>query len=173
MHASLVLYPRIISTSFITGTGFIKCMPITCSGRLVAAAILVIEIDEVLEASMVAGWHIASSCLNIFSLISMFSVAASTTKSESLHISSAVLVLRLARVAALASSVRLPLATIRSRFLVMVASALSSAGCATSTRLTVNPFIANTWAIPLPIVPAPITETFFIAITIDFADVKI
>ena len=30
-----------------SGTGFIKCMPATLSGRLVAAAILVIEILEV------------------------------------------------------------------------------------------------------------------------------
>ena len=28
--------PRTISTSFISGTGFMKCMPITCSGRRVA-----------------------------------------------------------------------------------------------------------------------------------------
>ena len=31
------------STSFINGTGFMKCMPMTCSGRLVAAAILVMR----------------------------------------------------------------------------------------------------------------------------------
>ena len=32
------------------GTGFIKCMPITFSGLEVAAAILVIEIEDVLVA---------------------------------------------------------------------------------------------------------------------------
>ena len=40
------------STSCITGTGFMKCMPITFSGRLVAAASLVIEIELVLVARM-------------------------------------------------------------------------------------------------------------------------
>jgi len=48
---------------------------------LVTAAILVIEIDEVLEAKMVSLGQILSSSLKILSLISAFSVAASTTKS--------------------------------------------------------------------------------------------
>ena len=30
--------PRITSTSFMTGTGFMKCIPMNRSGRLVAAA---------------------------------------------------------------------------------------------------------------------------------------
>ena len=47
--------PRMTSTSFITGTGFMKCMPMTLSGRLVAAPSFVIEIDEVFEARMRAG----------------------------------------------------------------------------------------------------------------------
>ena len=38
-----------ISTSFIIGTGFIKCIPITFAGRVVTEAIFVIEIDEVFE----------------------------------------------------------------------------------------------------------------------------
>ena len=38
------------STSFMTGTGFMKCNPITRLGRLVSAAISVIGNDEVLEA---------------------------------------------------------------------------------------------------------------------------
>ena len=44
--------PRMTSTSVITGTGFMKCMPMTLSGRFVAAAIFVIEIDDVFEARM-------------------------------------------------------------------------------------------------------------------------
>ena len=43
--SSDVASPRMISTSFITGTGFMKCIPITCSGRFVRAAISVIEIE--------------------------------------------------------------------------------------------------------------------------------
>ena len=39
-----------ISTSCITGTGFMKCIPITCAGRLVRAAISVMEIELVFDA---------------------------------------------------------------------------------------------------------------------------
>jgi hypothetical protein len=42
--------PRISSTSAIRGTGLKKCMPMKRSGRAVAAASAVIEIDEVLVA---------------------------------------------------------------------------------------------------------------------------
>ena len=57
MHSSVaasidsgdVAWPRISSTSVISGTGFMKCMPSTLSGRVVAAPSSVIEIDEVFE----------------------------------------------------------------------------------------------------------------------------
>jgi len=39
-----------ISMSFITGTGFMKCIPMTFSGLLVIAAIFVKEIEEVFDA---------------------------------------------------------------------------------------------------------------------------
>lgn len=70
-----------ISTSFMIGTGFIKCMPITFSARFVTAAILVIGIELVFEAKIVFSGQISSSCLKRSSLIFSFSVAASTTKS--------------------------------------------------------------------------------------------
>jgi len=41
-----------ISINFITGTGFIKCIPITLSGLLLTAANFVIEIEEVFDASI-------------------------------------------------------------------------------------------------------------------------
>ena len=47
--------PRISSTSSISGTGFMKWMPMKRSGRSVAAASRVIEIDEVLVATMRLG----------------------------------------------------------------------------------------------------------------------
>ena len=53
--SSEVACPRITSTSAISGTGFMKCMPMTFSGRRVAAPSLVIEIDDVLEARMASG----------------------------------------------------------------------------------------------------------------------
>ena len=50
--SSSVAMPRISSTSSISGTGFMKCMPMKCSGRSVVEARRVIEIDEVLVASI-------------------------------------------------------------------------------------------------------------------------
>ena len=48
------------STSFITGTGFIKCIPITCGGLFVALASCVIEMEEVLLAIIAYGLRILS-----------------------------------------------------------------------------------------------------------------
>lgn len=48
--AGEVCSPGMISTNFITGTGFIKCIPITCSGLVVEEAIFVIEMDDVFVA---------------------------------------------------------------------------------------------------------------------------
>ena len=53
--ASSVRSPRTTSTSFMTGTGFMKCIPTTRPGRDVRAAIAVIEIDDVLDARMDSG----------------------------------------------------------------------------------------------------------------------
>ena len=49
--AGEVCSPGMISTNFITGTGFIKCIPITCSGLVVEEAIFVMEMDDVLVAN--------------------------------------------------------------------------------------------------------------------------
>ena len=62
------------------GTGFIKCIPITISGRDVTAPIWVIEIEDVFVAKIVSPGHASSSSLNILSFKSKFSVAASTTR---------------------------------------------------------------------------------------------
>lgn len=59
--AKLVARPGMTSTNFITGTGFMKCMPITRSALLldsaltVDAPIFVIEIEEVFVARMALG----------------------------------------------------------------------------------------------------------------------
>ncbi len=75
--------PRTISTSFISGTGFMKCMPITRSGRPDAAASLVIEIDDVFDAKMASSFTQSPSALMMPSLSSSFSGAASITTSHS------------------------------------------------------------------------------------------
>jgi hypothetical protein len=54
-----------------------KCMPITASGREVAAAILVMEMEEVLVARITPGCAISSKSRKSCSLRSTFSVAAS------------------------------------------------------------------------------------------------
>jgi hypothetical protein len=59
-----------ISTSAIIGTGLKKCMPMNLSARLVAAASLVMEIDEVFEAMITSGPTMPSTCLRILSLSS-------------------------------------------------------------------------------------------------------
>ena len=47
--------PRMISTSFISGAGYMKCSPMKRSGRSVTEARRVIEMEEVLDASRVWG----------------------------------------------------------------------------------------------------------------------
>ncbi len=49
-----------------------KCMPITRSGRPVAAASIVIEIDDVLLANSALGEHCASSVRNSFEFCVQF-----------------------------------------------------------------------------------------------------
>ena len=75
--------PRINSTRLITGTGFMKCMPMNLPGRSVAAASRVIEIDEVLLAMTAAGLRNGTSLAKTSRLTASFSVAASMTMSQS------------------------------------------------------------------------------------------
>ncbi len=53
---SSVAMPRTSSTSFITGTGFMKWMPMKRSGRSVAEARRVMESEEVLVARIASGF---------------------------------------------------------------------------------------------------------------------
>ena len=57
-----------ISTNRITGTGFIKCIPITFSGRFVKAAMVVIDKEEVLVASIHSVGACLSNCAKILAL---------------------------------------------------------------------------------------------------------
>lgn len=79
--SSDVLSPLMISTSFMTGTGFMKCIPITFYGLLVQLAILVIEIEEVFEARIALSLvNTLSRSLNTFSFAYSFSMMALITK---------------------------------------------------------------------------------------------
>jgi hypothetical protein len=74
---------RMISTSCIKGTGFMKCMPTTRSGCGTQAAMRVSEMDEVLDARMASARVTLPSSRKMDSLMAGFSVAASTTRSRS------------------------------------------------------------------------------------------
>ena len=136
-----------------------KCIPTTCSGREVAAPILVIEIEEVLEARMVPGGAIPSSLAKISRLSDSTSGTASTTSSALPAASSSVAVSMRPRAASRSPAVSTPFATCRLRLRPIVARAPSSAAPLESMRATWAPPTAKTWAIPLPIVPAPTTAT--------------
>ncbi|MNL02835.1 hypothetical protein D3C87_1233560 [compost metagenome] len=60
-------------------------MPMKWSGREIAAASLVIEIDEVFDATITCAPTMLSICLRILSFSSWFSVAASMTISAFLR----------------------------------------------------------------------------------------
>src|SRR6266581_3781981 len=121
-------------------------MPIKRSGRSVDAASRVIEIDEVLEATMASGFSTAVS-ITISQSASPSMVSADTIRSSAC--------LR-------ASSVMIFLKTCRDRLPLMVAIPDFRRSTDTSLSTTSNPANAATCAMPLPIWPEPITPTFLI-----------
>src|SRR5687768_17535121 len=64
--------------------------------------------------------------------------------------------------ASLSSALILPRDTWRSRLPVMMPIALGSISALASSMRTLNPETAQTWAMPLPICPAPITPIVLI-----------
>src|SRR5881397_1204850 len=79
--SSEVSRPRTISTSFSTGTGLKKCIPITLSGRRVAAASEPIGIEDVFDARTASGGSSASARRKISSLTAASSTTASIIRS--------------------------------------------------------------------------------------------
>ncbi len=113
--SSSVCRPLITSTNFMTGTGFIKCIPITLLGLFTLAAILVIDIDEVFVASITFSLVILSKDLKISFLMSNFSVAASTTKLACLKYSKSSIKLNLPVIKSFSSLFNVPLVISLSR----------------------------------------------------------
>src|SRR5487761_914037 len=132
--ASLVCKPRITSTSVITGTGFMKCMPMKFSGRLVFAASAVMEMDEVLLAIIAPGRSAASTSLRTRSFSSRCSETASMARSAEARAFASVVILMRARVADLSASVIFAFLTSRSRFLIDVAQNNGIAGLRKDVR---------------------------------------
>src|SRR5919202_5928723 len=158
---SSVAMPRTSSTSSITGTGFMKCMPMKRSGRSVTAASRVIEIEDVLVATIASGFRPGQSWVRILRLTCSSSVADSMTRSASL-MSSRLAAGRMRSSAAWrSSSVIFPEPTWRAMLPLMVASPERMRSIEMSLSATSKPASAQTWAMPLPICPAPITPTFY------------
>ena len=67
-----VARPLMISTSFMTGTGFMKCMPMNFSGLFVEAASLVMEMEEVLLASIPRGDYLVKGAENLLLQLEIF-----------------------------------------------------------------------------------------------------
>ena len=134
--SSDVAIPLITSTSFITGAGLKKCIPITLSGLLVAEATSVIDKEDVFEASIVLSLQIPSSSANIDFLISIFSIAASTTKSQSAAKFISVVPDILERTASFVASSIFPLATNLLKFLLIPANPLSTNSSFMSLTIT-------------------------------------
>ena len=99
--SSLVVFALITSTSFMTGTGFMKCIPTTLSGLPLASAKIPIGILEVFDAKIVLFSHISPKFEKRLFLISTSSMIASITISQLLRASLSKLVLTLPRVSSI------------------------------------------------------------------------
>ena len=149
-------YAQLAAEGYLTLTGRLKEL-INRGGEKIGPR----EIDEVLLARIAPSGHAPSSVLKIPNFSSLFSVAASMTRSAFFTASSS-FVARAIRpsVACLSSSLIAPFLICRSRFLPIVDTPRSIASSLMSTIVTLYPVCAKTCAMPLPMVPAPITTTF-------------
>src|ERR1700722_3370569 len=146
-----------ISTSFIAGTGFMKCIPMTRSAREVLAPILVMEIDDVFEAKIVSGGQNLSSFCSSAIFASSFSITASITK-PTLPRSSRLVVVSTRRITRSRSSgLKRPRSIMRSRLRAIVSTPRLHIPGGISCITTAISACAATCAIPAPICPAPIT----------------
>ena len=151
--SSEVSRPRTISTSFSTGTGLKKCIPITLSGRRVAAASEPIGIEEVFDARTAAGGRIASARRKTSSLTPASSTTASIIRSAGTRSSTG------SMRASTSSGSAPPFAASLARLLLIVERPRSTAPGTVSCNDTSRPEAAMTCAIPPPIWPAPTTRT--------------
>ena len=156
--------PRISSTSSISGTGFMKWMPMKRSGRSVEEASRVIEIDEVLVPRMASGLSDAAElgedlALDVFLLGRGLDDEVAVGEGLACCRPAA---MRLSAACALVLGDRASCATCRAMLPLMVAMPALMRSGETSLSITSKPASAQTWAMPLPIWPAPTTPTFLI-----------
>src|SRR4029450_12415523 len=128
-----------------------------CSGRSVAEASRVIEIDDVFVPTMASALSTGQRLAKIARLVSSFSVATSMMRSQSAKASSVSAgEMRLSAACGSSSVMRLRV-TWRAMLPLIVAMPALIRSAERSLSLTSNPASALTWAMPLPICPAPIT----------------
>ncbi|MGX1385342.1 hypothetical protein AB7M66_006473 [Bradyrhizobium japonicum] len=137
-------------------------MPMKRSGRSVAAASFVIEIEEVLVASSVRGDSVAQRSFRILTLSSSFSVAASMTRSQSASFARSVVPVMRLRAASRSAADIFSFLTRRSRLPPTVDSPRFTAASEMSTITTESPAAAQICAMPFPMVPAPMMPTVLI-----------
>ncbi len=146
------------STSFNTGTGLKKCRPMTCWGRWVAIASLMIGIDEVFVARMACGSLTASSILRKTSSFTPSSSAtASMTSSQSARSEKSVEKERFERTSAPSDSAIFFDDTARVSERSIRSSPRSMAATSDSTTTTFAPARAAISAMPDPMSPHPTT----------------
>ena len=157
----------IISSNSRSGGGLNQWKPINLSLLVNDSAINVIGKALVLLAKIVWAGEFWSANLNTLILASRFSIIASITKSD-LFTDSCKLENRVIRliIEVAISEENLFSLTFLFRLSLIREKAVLSTWSDTSTRFTLNPDVANAWAIPCPIVPAPIT----VMLSIEFED---
>src|SRR4029450_7842363 len=134
-----------------------KCMPMNLPGRSVTEARRVTEIDEVLVASSTLAGRSTQTFLKISRLTDSFSVAASTIRSQSANCLKSVLVEMRFSAESLSSGRIMPRPIWRSMLRPIASMPLSRCAWSTSAMRMSKPLRAQTWAMPLPIWPAPMT----------------
>ncbi len=152
-----VLAPRMTSTSFMAGTGLKKCIPMT--GCLMPLAISVMDREEVLDAKMVPSLQMPSSSPSraFFTAISSLTHSMTRSASAAAAFSSTRMLFMMA---SLASWVILPRPTSLSSLPDSFSLCFWAEAVELANIRAVWPLAAKTWAMPLPMVPAPKIATF-------------
>src|SRR5690348_5792180 len=150
------------STSGNTGAGLKKWMPITRSECALAEAIAPIESEDVFVASVASDAITAPSLANSARLTPSSSTIASMTTPQSANmersfVTGASTKRMRSMVASRAPAASFPFSTSFASILVRLARALVTAPALASASTTSWPAAAATWAMPLPIAPAPTT----------------
>ena len=130
---------------------------------LIPVAISVMDKEDVLEPKIQESLQISSSVVNSSFLTSIFSRTASTIRSQSAR-SLYSPAFRFPFTSAALSAVIFSLETSLSSFLAILSIPPCAHSILMSHTVTSYPLEANAFAIPWPIVPAPITPTFFMFI---------